>query len=202
MKAAATTPAFPPVSTEGGEKKYYTYEELVECMPETNIPHELWDGELIISPTPSFYHQEITLRFYEILARWVRTRKLGKAITAPIDMVLSPSRSVQPDVAFISNERRSIIQRVIHGPADLVVEVISEGGRQRDRIDKRDLYEQHGVKEYWIVDPEAKTVEVLSLQNQEYKLMGRWRTGETASSTLLTEFKVAVDYLFTGEESA
>jgi Uma2 family endonuclease len=70
-------------------KRRHTYDELVAEMPETNQPCELWDGELIISPTPSFYHQEIVLRFYRQLHAWVSKHKLGKVITAPIDMVLS-----------------------------------------------------------------------------------------------------------------
>src|SRR6185436_1046290 len=105
------------------EKRLYTYDELVAELPETNQPCELWDGELIMSPAPSFEHQEIVLRFYRRLYDWVSKRKIGKVITAPIDMVLSPRRVTQPDVAFISQDRLGIIRRVIHGPVDLAVEV-------------------------------------------------------------------------------
>lgn len=129
-------------------KRLYTYDELVAVLPETNQPHELWDGELIMAPAPFFNHQEVSLRFYRTLFDWVQKRGLGKVIASPIDMVLSPHRAVQPDVAFIAKERLEIIQRVIMGPADLVAEVVSLGGRNRDRIEKRDLYEQHGIKEY------------------------------------------------------
>ena len=167
-------------------------------MAETNQPHELWDGALIMSPTPSFFHQEIAFRFHRALHDWVATHKLGKVIGAPIDMVLSPHRAVQPDVAFIAKDRLAIIQRVIVGPADLVAEVVSLGGRNRDRIEKRDLYEQHGVKEYWIIDPEPETVEVLALVNGRYELVRRSLPGETASSRLLPGFEVSVSYLFRG----
>ena len=192
---AATTQTAP-----DSPQKHYTYDEMVAVLPESNCPTELWDGELIMSPSPSFYHQEIVLRFYEVLAGWVRQRHLGKVVVSPIDMVLSQARCVQPDVAFISNERLSIVQRVIHGAADLVAEVISEGERQRDRIDKCDLYEQHGVKEYWIIDPEPQTVDVLHLESNQYRLVGRWRNGEMASSALLAGFTVSATGLFTGEE--
>src|SRR5712691_1834910 len=103
-----------------------------------------------MSPAPSFFHQEIVFRFHLALHNWVAERQLGKVISAPIDMVLSPHRVPQPDVAFVAKERLSIIQRAIMGPADLVAEVISLGARNRDRVDKRDLYEQYGVKEYWL----------------------------------------------------
>src|ERR1035438_5011290 len=96
-------------------RRLYTYDELVAEMQETNQPHELWDGELIMSPTPSFLHQEIAFRFHCVLHDWVTTHKLGKVIGAPIDMVLSPHRAVQPDVAFIAKDRQAIIQRVIMG---------------------------------------------------------------------------------------
>jgi Uma2 family endonuclease len=80
--------------------------------------------------------------------------------------------------------------------ADLVAEVISPNSRRRDRIDKRDLYEQHGVKEYWLIDPEALTVEVLHLVQGEFQLVGRWRPGESAESRLLKGFRVKVSGLF------
>ena len=176
----------------------YTYDELVTEMSETNQPHELWDGELIMAPAPFFSHQKIVFRFHRALNDWVEPRGLGEVIGAPIDMVLSPHRVVQPDVAFIARERLGIIKGAILGPADLVVEVISLGGRNRDRIEKRDLYEQYGVKEYWIVDPEPQTVEVLSMVNSRYELAMRCGAGETGASRLLPGFQINVNYLFGG----
>ena len=188
----SSPPAVPQV------RRLYTYDELVAEMPETNQPHELWDGELVMSPAPSFFHQQIAFRFQRALHDWVEANKRGAVAGAPIDMVLSPHRAVQPDVAFISQERLAIIQRAIMGPADLVAEVVSLGGRGHDRIEKRDLYEQHGVKEYWIIDPEPETVEVLALVNGRYELVQRTLPGETAASRLLVGFEVSVSYLFRG----
>jgi Uma2 family endonuclease len=177
-------------------QRLYTYDELAAEMPETNQPHELWDGELIMAPAPFFDHQKTVLRFYRRLDDWVSSRNLGEVVTSPIDMVLSPHRAVQPDVAFIAKDRLAIIQRVIMGPADLVAEIVSLQGRSRDRIEKRDLYEQHGVKEYWIIDPEAQTVEVLALVSGRYELVQRSLPGETSSSRLLPGFEVSVGDLF------
>jgi Uma2 family endonuclease len=190
--------ASPPAVPE--TRRFYTYDELVAEMPETNQPHELWDGELIMAPAPFFDHQKTVLRFYRRLDDWVSSRNLGEVIASPIDMVLSPHQAVQPDVAFIAQARLAIIQRVIMGPADLVAEIVSLQGRSRDRIEKRDLYEQHGVKEYWIIDPEAQTVEVLALTNGRYELAQRSHPGETAASRLLPGFEVSVGYLFRGEQ--
>ena len=181
-------------------QRLYTYDELAAEMPETNQPHELWDGRLIMAPAPFFDHQKTVLRFYRRLDDWVSSRNLGEVIASPIDMVFSPHQAVQPDVAFIAQARLAIIQRVIMGPADLVAEIVSLQGRSRDRIEKRDLYEQHGVKEYWIIDPEAQTVEVLALTNGRYELAQRSYPGETAASRLLPGFEVPVGYLFRGEQ--
>src|SRR3954464_11289375 len=104
-------------------KRLYTYDELVAEFPESNQPCELWDGEIVMAPAPFFDHQEIVLRFYRMLHAWVSKRKLGKVITSPIDMVLSPHRVLQPDVAYIAQDRLNIIHKAIHGPVDLAVEV-------------------------------------------------------------------------------
>jgi len=181
--------------TRPAPPRRWTFAELAAELPETNLPTELWDGELVMSPAPSFFHQEVVARFYKLLDAWVARRRLGKVALAPLDMVLTPHRAVQPDVIFISNERLGLIGERVQGAADLVGEVVSAGSRRRDRIDKRDLYEQHGVREYWLIDPEAHTVEVLWLERGEYELAGRWRPGQQAASRLLKGFKVQVDRL-------
>jgi len=180
----------------------YTYADLVSAQPETTQPAELWDGELIMSPSPSPVHQEVVLAFYRCLYAWITPRQLGKAYTAPLDMVLSTRCVLQPDVMFIVKSRLSVVRQAIHGPADLVVEVISPGGENRDRLEKRALYQQHGVAEYWIIDPEAQIVEVLGLDSDTYELLRRCRPGETATSRLLPDFQVDVTALFAGQPLA
>jgi Uma2 family endonuclease len=175
--------------------RQWTYDETVASLPESNRPAELWDGELIMSPTPSLEHQQIVLRFARLLQDWTEPRSLGEVFIAPLDMVLSPHRVTQPDIGFVAAARLDIIQRVLRGPADLVAEVMSLGSRTRDRIEKRDLYEQYGVQEYWMIDPEAQTVEVLFLEAGRYQLAQRRRPGETAESRLLTGFHLEVDGL-------
>jgi Uma2 family endonuclease len=176
--------------------RIYTYQELVSEMRETNAPHELRDGVLIMSPTHSFFHQQIVFRFHRALDEWVQQNRAGEVVASPIDMVLSPHQTAQPDVAFISKERLNIIERVIMGPADLAAEVVSLGGRNRDRIEKRDLYEQYGVKEYWIIDPEPQTIDLLFLESGRYELVVRARPGEIVRSRLLPGFEVAPENLF------
>ena len=179
-----------------GKNRRWTFDELVAELPESNAPTELWDGELVMSPAPSFLHQQIVDRFHDLLKTCVRQHRLGETALAPIDMVLTSRRATQPDVVFISSDRLGIIKERIMGAADLVAEVLSPGSRRRDRIDKRDLYEQHGVREYWLIDPEAGTVEVLYLESGTYHLAGRWHAKERALSQILKGFEVPVSQLF------
>jgi Uma2 family endonuclease len=180
------------------EPKRYAYAELLGSLPESNRPSELWDGELIMSPAPSLQHQKVVLALYRRLHKWITPRDLGELYVAPLDMVLSPHCVMQPDVVFVARDRLDLARRAIEGPADLVAEVISLGGRDRDRIRKRDLYEQHGVKEYWIVDPEPRTIEVLVLEASGYRRIGCFRSGDRAQSQLLSGFEVEVGQIFEG----
>lgn len=95
--------------------------------------------------------------------------------------------------------RRVTFQGAIHGPADLAAEVISLGTRHRDRIEKRDLFEQHGIKEYWLIDPESETVDALWLVNSRYELAMRCGPAEIATSQILPGFEVSVRTLLRGK---
>ncbi|HYR29005.1 MAG TPA: Uma2 family endonuclease, partial [Thermoanaerobaculia bacterium] len=85
----------------------------------------------------------------------------GEAIPSPLDVVLNDVNIVEPDVIVIKTERASIVgPKNVQGAPNLVVEVLSDGSRRADEIKKRKLYEQHGVDEYWIVDPELELVKI------------------------------------------
>src|SRR5206468_10084838 len=87
----------------------WTFDELAAEVPESNQPMELWDGELIMAPAPSFFHQQIAFRFQKRLDAWVSEHRLGATVGAPIDMVLASRRATQPDVLFVSNQRMHIV---------------------------------------------------------------------------------------------
>jgi Uma2 family endonuclease len=178
------------------EPKLWTYDELCAKFPESNQPMELWNGELIMYPSPDYEHHHSTMGLYRAMDAWVRKHDLGEVFAAPFDMVLAPHQAVQPDILFVAKGRLHLIRGVLRGPADLAVETISLRSHKRDRIEKRDLYEQHGIKEYWILDREAGTVEIFFLTNGQYKLLGRWRHDETAKSRLLKGFNIGVNEIF------
>jgi Uma2 family endonuclease len=171
----------------------WTYERLCAELEETTQPCELWHGQLIMSPAPTPFHQLIALRLQDALYRWVDQRKLGVVLGAPSDVVLAPDLALQPDVLFIAKARQSIIKTHINGAPDLVMEVVSPDRPRRDYKDKKDQYETHGVKEYWIVDPDRKRIEVWSLQGDYYQLVGAYSGKQTAASALLSGFSVRVD---------
>lgn len=172
-------------------KRLWTYDEMVAELPETNLPTELWNGEIIMSPAPHPDHQEIVLSFAQRLKEFVTRANLGKVYVSPVDVLLTKHRTVQPDVLFVSTARLNIITSRVNGIPDLAMEVISEGSWQRDRIEKKALYEQFGLPEYWIVDPDSRSIEVFALVNGGFQLHGKGSGAENVGSKLLAGFEVS-----------
>ena len=141
----------------------YTYEDYKSLPESMDRRYELLQGELFIVPAPTTDHQRFSRNLEFILFQHVRTHGLGEIFYSPVDVVFGEGRArevAQPDIVFIAAERRAIITRPeIAGAPDLVVEILSPGTEERDRNYKRTLYERHGVREYWIVDPDAHSLE-------------------------------------------
>jgi Uma2 family endonuclease len=174
-----------------------SYDALCSVMDETPLPHELWDGRLIQEPAPDIEHQRVTAYLFRRLADFVERNQLGEVLFAPVDMLLAPNLCLQPDIVYVSAENRWRVDRILRGPADLAMEVLSWASRTRDRVEKRARYEAFGVKEYWIVDPERRAIDVLTLEaNGRYRNRGPGRRGGTARSRLLPGFHVVVSAVF------
>jgi Uma2 family endonuclease len=107
----------------------------------------------------------------------------------------------QPDILFVSHERVSR-EKFTEG-ADLIIEIVSPGAenRQRDPDDKRNDYASGGIPEYWLVDPETRTITVLMLSGEEYRVHGEFRTGATATSLVVPQFTVDVAACFAAADS-
>ncbi|HEY3132123.1 MAG TPA: Uma2 family endonuclease [Acidobacteriota bacterium] len=150
----------------------FTYDDYAS-LPQDRFIHQIIDGEHFMNPSPIPYHQDISRNLQRILVEFVERNDLGKIYDAPIDVVLSDTNVVVPDLIFISRARTSIIlEKYIAGPPDLVVEILSPGTRKLDLDLKLKLYARFRVPEYWIIDPKQKTVRLYRLGKaaQEEKL--------------------------------
>jgi Uma2 family endonuclease len=138
-----------------------TYDDFV-LFPDDGLRHELIDGEHYVTPSPNDKHQTLLGNLYLLIGLWLRSQPIGKVWLAPFDVVFSRSDVVEPDLLYISNERKARILTAanVQGTPELVVEIGSPSTRRRDETVKRDLYERAGVSEYWFVDPERDVVRV------------------------------------------
>lgn len=170
---------------------YADYEKI----PPDRQRHEILDGAECMTPAPDPDHQECVLRIARSLADHADARRLGRVFVAPTDVVLSAHDIVQPDVFFISEQRAGIVgRRNVQGAPDLVVEVLSPSSAAQDRGAKRALYERAGVREYWIVDLEARAVEIHDLgENRRVRV---YREGERLESASLRGLELDVSDLF------
>jgi len=169
------------------------------ALPDTNRYIELSEGELIMPPHPTDTHQAIVGQMYRRLWDFVEQHDLGTVRFAPLPVRLWPGKIREPDIFFVSHEHADRIGEQYYGPPNLIMEVLSASTQHTDRVEKLVEYAQAGVEEYWIVDPEAQTIEVFELQQGAYVLLDKWRVGETARSALLEGFAIAVRDVF-GQE--
>jgi len=134
----------------------------VQQLPDDGNRYEAIEGELYVTPAPSRRHQTIAGRLYRLLADLLMDPGHGQLWFAPLGVEFpATGEGVQPDLVFVSNERRGVLApEGLRGAPDLVVEILSPTTSRRDRGIKLRLYERQGVREYWIVDPEAEAIDV------------------------------------------
>ncbi len=168
------------------------------ALPDTNRFVELSEGELIMPPHPTNTHQRVVLRLVLVFQSFVEARDVGTIRFAPLPVRLWPGKIREPDILFVSHEHADRIGEQFYGPPDLVVEVISPGTRRVDRGEKFLEYARAGISEYWLVDPEARSIEVFVLQDGVYTLLVKAGPGEKARSQLLDGLQVGADKVFAG----
>jgi Uma2 family endonuclease len=161
---------------------------------------EFNDGCLEFLPMPTKTHQELLGYLYIALLGIVKQRKLGRVFTSGYRVKLREGQIREPDVLFAANGRTLTEQFAVG--ADLAIEILSPGtqNRERDLSEKRAEYAAGGIPEYWIVDPEQQTITVLALDAAEYRVHGAFRTGDIATSVLLSGFSVDVRECFAATE--
>jgi Uma2 family endonuclease len=170
------------------EKTRMTAAEYAQ-LPETTQPMELYNGEVIVMPTPTPQHQMLIARLFLLLSRIVHQ---GVLFLSPLDVHLDELHVVQPDILWIApGSKCTIGEKYLSGAPDLVIEVLSPSTERRDRREKYALYERHGVREYWMVSAESAYIEVYTLKDGRFERLGVFTESETISSPLLGEVALA-----------
>ncbi len=133
--------------------------------PETVAPQELIFGELRVADSPSVSHQRVVRELVMGLAPFVRERRLGELLFAPMDVVLDFERGlvVQPDLLFVSSERAHLVSDRVYGVPDLVIEVLSPKPRIGRLSERLEWFAQYGVRECWLARLPEKQISVLSM---------------------------------------
>lgn len=150
----------------------FTYQDYLVLPDEPGYRHEVLAGELIKEPSPIVVHQRVSRELgFMLIVHFRQADPQGEVFNVPLDITLSDFTVVQPDILYISGEQRDIIKETrIDGAPMLAVEIISESSRRKDRLLKRRIYQEAGIQHYWLVDPEEKTLECLTLRDGEYIL--------------------------------
>lgn len=176
-------------------KVRFNYQDY--CQLPEGKRYEIMDGEIYVVPSPGFAHQNFLGNLFVVLRDFVMSNNLGIVVIAPFDVILSEEDVVQPDLVSIARDRREIItRRGCEGPPDLAVEVHSPSTSQRDKELKRKLYATYGVGEYWLVDPEVRTVEVLVLEEEGYRSTGVYSGAQHFTSATLSGLRLPVSQVF------
>lgn len=187
---------FYPLQGSWTEGDYYALERV-----NGNWMIELANGCLEILPMPSLFHQRITKYMCRRVDDFLGPESDGETAMAPLPVRLFEGQIREPDLVYFEKSRVKDIHKSLKG-ADLVMEVVSPGeeARERDLKTKRREYAKAKIREYWIIDPESKTITVLTLAGKAYKLYGECKPGEQAASRLLKGFTVEVAEVFAAGE--
>lgn len=133
---------------------------MVQALPADGKRYEVVHGELLVTPAPRPWHQEIVARLQETLRAYLRREPVGVCLPSPADLILDDMTLVQPDLFVVDPVEARTWAWEEFRTFLLVAEVTSPSTAARDRGVKRRRYQQHGVATYWVVDPEARLVEV------------------------------------------
>ncbi len=160
---------------------------------------EIIDGEEYMPPSPFGFHQRIILNLYDIISPCIKQKKLGKIYTAPLDVILDEPKKVilQPDLLFIKNENLSIVKQWIYGAPNMVCEIVSKSSIYRDTVKKKKVCEKYKIPEYWLVYPEYSTIEIYTLENNEYELYSMATDDGVVKSKVIDGLEFEISSIFT-----
>ncbi|MBT9583827.1 Uma2 family endonuclease [bacterium] len=177
------------------DEKFWTYADYCK-LPEDGKRYEVIDGVLYMSPSPKSIHQALS-KYLEFLLFGLEQAGHGWVFNAPFDVIMPGATPVQPDLIFVGAHQRQIMgPDNIQGVPMLLVEILSPGSGRLDRVTKLNKYAQCGVPHYWILDPKARTLEVLKLEGDSYRLLSALESGTTFVHPDLFHLKLDVAELF------
>jgi Uma2 family endonuclease len=158
---------------------------------------ELIEGELHVVPPPAIRHQRVSRRLLGPLQAHVELNRLGEVFYSPTGVRFSDETAVEPDLTLVlAAHADRVREQWVEAPPDLVVEILSPGTARRDLVLKRELYQSSSVPEYWVVDPEAQTVEVLTLRAGRYERFGLFGRADRLRSALLPGLEIPLAEVF------
>lgn len=177
-----------------------TYDDFL-LFPEDGKRHELIDGVHYVTASPALGHQELVGRLYLAIGNFLVDRRyLGRVFLSPADVVLSYHDVVVPDLLFVAGDQQDILTEAnVQGPPALVVEILSPSTRRRDEGIKRKLFEEKGIREYWIVDPKGLRVTVFRRNDAgQFPRLLELGNGQALllETPLLPGFALSIDDLF------
>ncbi len=172
-----------------------TYREY-RLLPEGDR-RELVEGDFKMTPAPGERHQRISRNLQFELCSFLDESETGELYNAPFDVILDDTTVVQPDLLVVLPNRKSrIVPEGLRGAPNLVVEILSPSNPSHDTVLKRRLYEKFGVEEYWLVDPEAESVQVLKARQSQFENVAVYGRGDTLESPLLQDLRIDLSRVF------
>jgi Uma2 family endonuclease len=194
------------IATQEAPSALLTYEDYLEAFGKeapSRQRYEILDGVPIMPPSPRYFHQVVADNITELFRQYRRQGGKGRTVSSPMDVLIRPMplRVRQPDVLFMSEERyRQNGGRQMDGPIlfapELVVEVVSPSETRSSLLEKMADYQSIGVKECWIVSPQAETVEVLELTPDMQRTIALYGQGQQAQSHAFSDLTVTVADIF------
>jgi len=176
-------------------EKFWTCADYCK-LPEDGKRYEVIDGALYMSPSPKSIHQALS-KYLMFLLFGLEQAGHGWVFNAPFDVIMPGATPVQPDLIFVGTHQRQIVgPDNVQGVPMLLVEILSPGSGRLDRVTKLNKYAQCGVPHYWILDPKARTLEVLRLEGDSYRLLSALESGTSFVHPDLFDLKLDVAELF------
>ncbi|MBU0567748.1 Uma2 family endonuclease [bacterium] len=171
------------------------YEDYLYFPEDDGKQYEIIEGRQYMAPSPITIHQRLSRRLARILEDYVCEHQSGEVFSAPFDVVFSDENIVQPDIIYIARENESIItEKNIQGTPDLLIEILSDSSRRKDKIIKRSLYVDFGVREYWVVDPGLEMIE--TYRKEEGYKKREYEAKDNMTSSVIEGLTINLEEIF------